>query len=375
MHRRHLLASLLIVLAASACARGPAPTTAKPAAPLPDGVAAAAGTHALGVGELRELVIEETTRQQRSPPPCAAPAVCQEAPDLLVRRVLDERVGLLAAEIHAARSGVTITDAEVEAELDRIVLFAFQPKDTVLAASVEHGYRDFRRSIREVLLLGKLWAAGPGKTPLPELDSEPKRRAVLDAAYAKWAAAPEHQFVELRVLAFYPGDDPAYVERSLADLRRRADAGEEFCDLVRTYAPADDDKRKCGTDGPMPVTLFEPPIQRRIAAMKPMVVAGPVRFGQHLALLQITDTPKPRPLDHVRRELWEDAVRELQTRAIAKWLLDLRATYDVRVAPLDLVDLQSYVIETRRKVAPLAPELVRQHSWLNELAKNIVISP
>jgi len=88
------------------------------------------------------------------------------------------------------------------------------------------------------LLLAKVWTAGPGKDPLPEIDTESKKKAVLEAAYDTWKVAPGHQFIELRVLAFPTPTKElvAYVTDSLSRLRKRAEAGEDFCSLIKAYA-------------------------------------------------------------------------------------------------------------------------------------------
>jgi hypothetical protein len=366
------------LLLATACAgnrRPPAPRAPPP--PLPAGLVATVDGRTLTIAELEDRVIEAATQQQKSPEPCASVPTCPEAPEHLVRRVIDERTNLLVAQAHAAKTGVRVTDEEIEAELDRMVLLEFQPKDVVLEAAKEQGYTDIRRVIGETSLVARLWAAGPGKAPLPELDTEAKQRAVLQAAYDKWKVLPEHQFVELRALAFYAPTTElvTYVTGTLTQLRRRAEAGEEFCALVKSYAHNDTDRNSCGTAGPLPIMFFSPELQHRIATMKPMVVTGPVPYESSMALLQITDVPKPRPLEHVSRELWDKAVSEIQDRAIAAWLNRLGATYGLRTATPDTKDLESHVVEVRRKVPPPDAQRVRQYRWLREVTRNIVVKP
>jgi parvulin-like peptidyl-prolyl isomerase len=345
---------------------------------MPVGVVAAVGERTLTIAELREHVIAEATRQQKVPDPCAKSTTCPEPPDLLARRVIDERIGQLVAQEHAARTGVRVTNEEIQAELDRIVLFEFRPKEEVLKAAKDQGYTDLRKTIGERVLLTKVWAAGPGKDPLPEIDTEAKRKAVLEAAYDRWKVAPEHQFVELRALAFHAPTKElvAYTTDSLTKLRRRAEAGEDFCALIKTYGNNDSERNSCGTLGPLPITLFPPELQKLIATMKPLVIAGPVPFQQvAMALFQITDVPRPRPLEHVSRELWDKTVSEIQDRAIAAWLKRLEVTYGLRTAAPDLKDIETYVVDVRRKVPPLDTQAARQQTWVREVVRNIVIKP
>lgn len=357
MRRVAYFATLALLLGC----QGPRKPVAAP--PHPAGAVATVGARSLSFAAVqREVVIDARLTDPTEP-----------AKDL-VRSLVDELVDELVVREHLARTRAVVTVA-TESVLNDVAARALVSKGELLNASRAQGVEaaELRGVIQRRLLIAKAWQLGPGRVPPIGLRSDAEQRASMASTYERWRRDPRRWWVDIRVLGFWTGangEDTAYVTRSLNDLKGRAAAGEDFCKLVTLYSHDDSTRAQCGSRGPLPLRYYRPEILSAIENLRALDVAGPLRMDEGLALIQLVDEPKPRPLEEVWPEVWEETYDSILRPQLREWLDRLRERYGAwaYLSPSDLGRLEAAVMQARHEQA--APSDGR---WLDPETARVIV--
>jgi parvulin-like peptidyl-prolyl isomerase len=119
------------------------------------------------------------------------------------------------------------------------------------------------------------------------------------------------------------------------DVARRAQSGENFCELVTQYSDDTSTRDKCGSHGPQPMAGLLPAIQSAARTMRPGSVSGvlPVQIGQDqvlLILMPMGEASVPS-FEDVKNDMMQRALLEGLDRARKQWLQELRRNVYVDV--------------------------------------------
>lgn len=367
------LASFVLPASLACACAASRPPAAPAAASLPAGIVASVGARTLSLEVVRRRVVATAAGAEPCPEGVDR---CAEPAKRLVRRALEDAVNELLLAHHAEQIGVRVEPREIEEALAKMAARARLSTDELLAAArrQEIDADELRRLLEAQALVAKFWDRGPGEGPSPPLKSEADKRAAMAATYAEWKAEPGHARADVRVLAFYAAaGDEKYVSDSLTALRARAEGGEDFCELVKTYAHDDASRNSCGSVGPLPVPLLLPEIRAVVEAMKPMEIVGPLRVRDGFVLVQLVDRPHPPPLEEVTGEIWRLTVERVHREALTTWLRGLGRRYGIRGGELSRADaamLEAEVLRARHLRTPEERAREVETSLATEIIRN-----
>jgi len=117
-------------------------------------------------------------------------------------------------------------------------------------------------------------------------------------------------------------EDNDKAEETLATIRSRLDAGEDFADLAREYSIDTATASQGGELGYAGRGVYDPEFEKALFALKPGEVSAPVKtpFGIHLIRLEDVRRSEVPPLQEIRDQL----VRELQRERAREKFAELR---------------------------------------------------
>jgi peptidyl-prolyl cis-trans isomerase SurA len=254
----------------------------------------------------------------------------QEMYKELLQRMIDDRL----EEQQADRAHVNVTAEEVDRGIENIAAQAQAQQghpiaiQDIFAVARSRGMteQDFRDEIRRQILEGKLI----------ELRVRPRVRVTdqdAHAAYQHWSqdVADSQVDVHLLVKRIPPGGTGATVQalEALAqELARRAQGGEDFCQLVAQYSDDTSTRSSCGSHGPQPVAALLPAIQNVVRTGKPGGVSDPIRLqsgtDEAFVIVQSSGLATVPPFNQVKNEMMQRALLEGLERERKRWLEELR---------------------------------------------------
>jgi peptidyl-prolyl cis-trans isomerase SurA len=254
----------------------------------------------------------------------------QEMYKELLERMIDDRL----EEQQADRAHVSVTAEEVDRGIENIAAQAQAQQGHpvtaqdifTVARSRGMSDQDFRDEIRRQILEGKLI----------ELRVRPRVRVTdqdAHATYQHWAQemADSQTDVHLLVKRIPPQATPAEVqarEALVQELARRAQAGEDFCQLVAQYSDDASTRASCGSHGPQPMGALLPAIQNAVRTGKPGGVSEPIRVqsgtDEAFVIVQSPGQATVPPFSQVKNEMMQRALLEGLERERKRWLEELR---------------------------------------------------
>jgi peptidyl-prolyl cis-trans isomerase SurA len=245
----------------------------------------------------------------------------------LLTRLIDERLEEQAAD----KARITVTPEEVDNGIRQVAAQArIDPKQLVAEAKRQGlSEQDYRDEIRRQVLEGKLIQLRVrGRVRVSEQDAR--------AAYGRYVKdMTEQSPVDLRILVLQvpPGASQQTTAARVTlgeELSRRGKAGDDFCELVRTYSDDARTKNTCGTNGPMPLHMLLPELQQLATTLTPGEVSSPIVFrdpaGQQAVLVVqlAAQQAKIAPYEQVKEQMMERAFVEATERQRKLWLQELR---------------------------------------------------
>jgi peptidyl-prolyl cis-trans isomerase SurA len=249
----------------------------------------------------------------------------------LLDHLIDERL----EENQADKAHLHVTAEEIDRGIANIAAQAQQqqgkPVTTadVMAEVRRRGLdeQDFRDEIKRQILEGKLI----------ELRVRPRVRVTdqdTHAAYQHWVNdLRAQQLVDVRLLPkrILPNATPEQqqaVTQLAQTLAQRAQAGEDFCQLVMQYSDDPSTRANCGSHGPQPFKDLYPAIQGIVQSTQPGKVsdATPVHVGNDyvIVIAMVMPSAAVPTFDQVKPEMNQRALLEGLERARKAWLEELR---------------------------------------------------
>jgi peptidyl-prolyl cis-trans isomerase SurA len=245
----------------------------------------------------------------------------------LLTRLVDERLEEQAAD----KAHLTVTPEEVDNGIRQVAAQARIDPQQLIAEAKRQGLteQDYRDEIRRQVLEGKLIQLRVrGRVRVTEQDAR--------ASYGRYLKEMEQQSpVELRLLVLQvpPGSTQQTAAARVAlgeELSRRANSGEDFCKLVTDYSDDSRTKSTCGSNGPVPLQMLLPELQKVATTLKPGEVSAPIVFrdptGQQAVLVVqlAAEQSKMPPYEQVKDQMMDRAFVEATERQRKLWLQELR---------------------------------------------------
>lgn len=329
-------ASLVVLLALTAgCARPPAtPPSAATATgdavfkpvpkELPEVVARVNG-EAIGGPELERAVRNLEAQAGQPVPP--------ERRDEVYRKVLDELVAFRLLKQATEQRGMSVSDADVDAELARLRA-QFSNEVEFLQALAGRGVslELLKAETRAGLLVSKLLEQELGpKVSVSEKD--------VEAFYAKNPS----QFVQpeaVRASHILIRVDPKADRAARQKARERADAvlrlarnGADFAALAREHSADTGSAAKGGDLGYFPRGQMVPAFEQAAFALKPGEVSGLVETDFGLHIIKLTDRRPSRtvPLDEARARITAFLVDQQRQQLTDAFVAGLRSKARVEI--------------------------------------------
>jgi peptidyl-prolyl cis-trans isomerase SurA len=261
----------------------------------------------------------------------------QEMYKELLDRMIDDRL----EEVQAEKARITVSPQEIDRGIANIAAQAAASQgrpvttDEVLGEMRRRGFQesDFRDEIRRQLLEAKLL----------ELRVRPRVRVTEQdgrEAYQRLVQGLRDS-VDLRTIALRvaPGSSNAEVQQRIAKAQQitsLANAGADFCDLVKQYSESAPTRATCGSQGAKRIAELLPPIQEAVRKLPPNTASDPlpIQMGSDQVILVVSWVPaKAPPYESVKNEMMQQALVEGLERERKRWLQELRqAVYiDVRL--------------------------------------------
>ncbi len=247
----------------------------------------------------------------------------------IMRTTLERMVEDRLFEIGAERYGVTVSAADIDRTIEDIAKENNRTVPALLtevrrAGKTEQEYRD---EIRRQSIEGQI-TAGQFRRRVNVNEQD----ILTTYNRYKYEFTSAGDSIELRPLALYiaPGttqDKLAERKKYAESLQSRAQAGEDFCDLVKRYSDDPHSRKTCATRV-VPLRELSPSLKARLPNMKPgdvsEIVQIPVPGGMALLFFQVVGPGKVPPLEQVRDEIAQRALVEGLQRQRKLWLDDVR---------------------------------------------------
>ena len=245
----------------------------------------------------------------------------------LLNRLIDERLEESAAD----KAHITVSPEEVDNGIRQVAAQTKLPPAQIDAEAKKQGLseQDYRDEIRRQVMEGKLIQLRVrGRVRVTEQDAR--------AAYGRWTKEyTQQQPVDLRivVLQIPPGSsqETANARMVLAEeISKRAQSGEDFCQLVQNFSQDPTTANTCGSRGPVPLMQLFPQLQEQASSLKPGETGKPIAFrdpmgNSAILIVQLASAqPKLPPYDEVKDQMMERAFVEATDRQRRLWLTELR---------------------------------------------------
>jgi peptidyl-prolyl cis-trans isomerase SurA len=263
----------------------------------------------------------------------------QEMYKELLDRMIDDRL----EEQQAEKARIVVTPEEIDRGIANIAAQAGASQGRavdvaeVIAEMKRRGFQesDFRDEIRRQILEGKLieLRVRP-RVRVTDQDGEEEYQRMLQTTLSK-------DSVDLHTIALRipPGAPTAVIQAKLSEaqqIQQQANAGADFCQLVKQHTDNAMTRDTCGSQGPKRVADLLPPIQDAVHKLKTGVASDPIPIqsgADQIILVVEWVAPVAPPYSQVKNEMMQQALVEGLERERKRWLQELRhAVYiDVRL--------------------------------------------
>jgi len=309
-----------------------------PPEPSPDDVLVTVNGVNITEGQLDAMLkphFDRIARQAGNLPP----EFIEQQKKMIRDQALEEMIKMRLLDAKVEQAGITVTDAEVDAEIARIISLQ-KPAMTLeqFKSTVEgygYNFEQWKTQLRTVLGHQKLIAAEyPEQVKVTEADA----RAFYDKNKARYDV-PEQvraSHILIKTGAQDPNTDPneakAQAKAKAEDLLKQIKEGADFADLAKEYSEGPSASR--GGD----LSFFRrgqmvPPFEKAAFALEVGKVSDIVetRFGYHI--IKVTDrkeaqvTPFEEVKDQILAELRQRKLRELAAQYTEKLKAEAKIVY------------------------------------------------
>ncbi len=261
----------------------------------------------------------------------------QEMYKELLDRMIDDRL----EEQQAEKARINISPQEIDRGIANIAMQAQQSQgrpvttDEVIAEMRRRGFQEseFRDEIRRQLLEAKLL----------ELRVRPRVRVTEQDGQEAYQRMLQQlrDSVDLRTIALRvaPGSINSEISAQIAlaqQIASQANAGADFCQLVRKYSQSAPTRDTCGSQGPKRIAELLAPIQEAVHKLPAGTASDPIpiQLGADQVILVVEwVAPTAPPYANVKSEMMQQALVEGLERERKRWLQELRHSVyiDVRL--------------------------------------------
>jgi peptidyl-prolyl cis-trans isomerase SurA len=317
------LARLRLRLVALALAGAGAAAVTVPSRPVTaaivERIVAIVGDHAILLSDLRDRARPFLVRiyQETTPGAQRNAAISQ-----VYREVLDRMIDEQVEERAATHAKITVTQAEVDAALERIAGQNGLSVEELVSEASRSGMSesDYRKEIRRQVLDAKLMNLRlQGRIRVTEDD--------LRAEYRE-AVAEERKRLEFRVAWVHiPPGKSAEAQRDLATrVVQEARSGADFAELARTYSSDARTRRNGGLLPSMRPGMLVPEVDRAVLGLEVGEVSAPIRVDEQLVVVKLIERDESTlpPFEEARTELENRVYLRKMDLVRQRWLAGLR---------------------------------------------------
>ncbi|MHB0980437.1 MAG: peptidylprolyl isomerase [Thermoleophilia bacterium] len=301
---------------------------------LPKDAAAKVGETVITKADLDTRVSEiQTQMPGKTPDPKEKPEEFKE----FQAQVLDYMITLAVLNQKSTELGVTITDADVQTQLDSVKQM-FGGDDAKFQDALKQQnmtLEQLLQNLRERELLSKSAEAATKDITVSDAD--------ISAYYEEHKA--EFQQAETRTarhILFSPGDgsdvqgehtdaewEAARAEAEAA--RKRLQSGEDFATLARELSEDAGSKEQGGDLGEVSKGVMVPAFEESVFSLKVGELSQPVKtqFGYHLIEVESLNEAKQLTLDEVKEQIKAQLLDEAQKAAWKVWLDEAKTALKV----------------------------------------------
>ncbi len=255
----------------------------------------------------------------------------------LLDRMIDDRL----EEQQAEKAHISVSPEEIDRGIANIAAQAQVSQGRAVTAGEvvdemrRRGFQesDFRDEIRRQILEGKLI----------ELRVRPRVRVTEEdgrAAYQRMLQQIKDA-VDLQTIALHvpPGSTDSQLQARMQlalKIQQDANAGADFCQLVKQYSDNAATRDTCGSQGAKRVAELLQPIQDAVRKLAAGVASDPIPIqmgGDQVILVVMWLPPKAPAYESVKNEMMQQALVEGLERERKSWLKELRHSVyiDVRL--------------------------------------------
>lgn len=283
------------------------------------GTIAEVNGHAITRKDL-EGAIDQLRRQFKEPFPEVGSPEYAETEKRLAQSLVNEEVFQLEAE----RMGISVSDAEVENNIDQQRELSGGEEGLARKLSEQGITLDqFKENVRKSMLFQKIYAEVV--KDIPEFTDEEALQYYNQ--HKESFKKPENCR-----LSHIPVAD----EKTAKQVKARLDAGENFADLAKEFSLDPETKQKGGDLGELKMknSGMSPEIEQAMAALTVGQVSGPVKTGDGYDVLRMDEIIPARQLDfdQVKESIKKQLDSEKKSVAFQQWLKDAKTRYEINVA-------------------------------------------
>lgn len=347
MIKKCAVAAVLLVLAAAALGCG--------GGDLPKDAAAQVGETVITTADLDARVAEI---QAQMPGKTPDPATDKEGFKQFQAQVLDYMITLEVLGQKSAELGVTITDEDVQAQLDSVKQMFGGDEAAFEAALKEQNLTldQLLKNLRERELLNKAAEAAT------------KDVTVSDEAIAAYYDEHKADFEKpasrtARHILFAPGEGgDAQAEHTDAEwetaraeaeaARKRIMDGEDFATVARELSEDPGSKEQGGDLGEVSKGVMVPAFEEAVFSMAAGEVSQPVKtqFGYHVIKVESVNEARQQTLDEVKEQIKAQLLDEAKKTTWETWLKDAKTALKV-VIGADYVTTTTLAGDTTTTIA------------------------
>ncbi len=294
-------------------------TSARARATVVERIVAVVGERAILLSDLRERARPFALKVEAEVPPGAQRAAAMsQLYRMLVERMVDEELQLRAA----ARARLTVTSKEIDEAIQRVARQNRVSVEALLAETQRSGMneRQYREEVRRQLLEVKLINLRvQGRLKISEEDLRAAFRGLVleERAKLRYRAA----WILLPASA-----DAAATLATAQRLSQQARGGADFAALARAHSSDAATRARGGDLGWLSAGKLPAPLERAAHALEVGEVSAPIRWGEQLAVLKVTERDETElpSYEEARDELAERVYMEKMAKARKSWVDGLR---------------------------------------------------
>lgn len=290
MLKRSITCLVAVTIGALAAAANPTGSAAQSPSELVDRIVAVVGDTAILQSELQDFLFQMQARGVRLP----------EDPDersAFIREALDQKVNEALLLLHAGREGITVLEADINAEVDRRIAqvrsrfsseIEFQQALSQMGTTpTEYRLRLTDQVRAELIARQYLQQRVSQMQPIPVSEEEIRER--FDRQKASLGTKPAQVTVKQVIITPEPSEDALLLAREVAaEALSRARAGEDFARLVREYSDDAGTRERGGELGWVRRGQLLPEFEDALYRLRVGAISDPVKtaVGFHIIKLE-----------------------------------------------------------------------------------------